>query len=322
MNLSMRRVVAIAVIAEFCLVALLLHNQIKDFFWAHPWWQSFLVAIPGIAAPIFAWFELQHSRDANELRIEANDHRDRANALQEEQNKSVAEIAELQRKNAELSKELDRERNAHLQQIAANTQRPPSEAEINARILKKYIGQRVAVTEGQGYWGGTTVIAEVNENNILTLFVPAGYSSSQAWGQAVRCDKLHIVETPRDGCAVQISIIERYGTHTTYGEARSWDERHVQTTHASMQRGPNVFQAQYRRDGSPKLRHINVYAARDGSPNFTMVTMEDQQETNSWHSSKLDIEKKFAIIQVEWAEQGYRHNGGSGSGNLNFFTRK
>lgn len=58
------------------------------------------------------------------------------------------------------------------------------------------------------------------------------------------------------------------------------------------------------------------------APNLAMVTMEDQRETNSWHSSKLDIEKKFAIIQVEWADQGYRHNGGGGSGNLIFFIRK
>jgi hypothetical protein len=318
----MRRVVAIAIVAEVCIVAILLHNDIKDFLWTHPWWQSFLAAIPGIAAPILAWFELQHSREANALRAEANDHRARANALQEEQGKSVAQIAELQEKIANLTQELDTERNKHLQQIAVNTQRPLSEAEINARILKKYTGQRAAVTEGQGYWGGGALIAEVNENKILTLFVPAGSNSSQAWGQPVRCDKLHVVEAPKDGCAVQISIIERYGTHTTYGEARSWEERHVQPTRAGMQRGANVFHAQYRKNGSPQLRQIYVYTSTDGSPNYTMATMEDQQETNSWYSSKLDIEKKFAVVQVEWADQGYRYVGGGSSGNLNLFVRK
>lgn len=318
----MRRVFAIAVIAEFCIVALLLHNEIKNFLWTHPWWQSFLAGVPGIAAPILAWFELQHSREANRLRTEANEERIRANALQEDQNKSVAEIAGLQGKIANLTQELNTERNKHLQQIAANTQRPLSEAEVNAQILKKYIGQRAAVTESHGDWGGGAVIAEVNGNNILTLFVPAGYSSSQAWSQPVRCDKLHVVEVPKNGCAVQISIIERYGTHTTYGEARNWDERNVQPTHAGMQRGTNVFNAQYRKEGSPNLRHIYVYASADGSPNYTMVTMEDQKETNSWYSSKLDIEKKFAVVQIEWAEQGYRHVGGSGSGHLNLFIRK
>jgi len=52
-----------------------------------------------------------------------------------------------------------------------------------------------------------------------------------------------------------------------------------------------------------------------------MVTMEDQKETNSWHGTKLDIEKKFAVLQVEWADAGYRHDGG-GDGNRNLFIRK
>jgi hypothetical protein len=244
--------VIIAVVAEVCIVALLLLNHIKDFLFIHPWLQAFLAAIPGIAVAILAGFELQHSGEANDLRIEANDLRNRANALQEA---------------------LDTERNEHLQKIAANTQRPPSEAENNARILRKYIGRHALVTEAGNSWGSMgAVVAEVNENSILTLFVAAGYNSSSAWGQQVRCDRLQVVEVPTAGCALQISIIERYGTHTTYGEARSWDERHVQPTHAGIKRGDNVFSAQYRKEGSPKLRNIYVYASTDGSPNYTMVS--------------------------------------------------
>jgi|SRR6516164_7334984 hypothetical protein len=137
----MRRTIAIAVIAEFCIAVLLLFNDIKDFLWTRPWWQSFLVAIPGIAAPILAWFELRRSGEANELRIKANNHRIRANALQEEQNKSIQQKADLK-------KELDAERNKQLQQIAINTQRRITEAERNAQTLKKYLGQRASVTEG------------------------------------------------------------------------------------------------------------------------------------------------------------------------------
>src|SRR6185312_11458079 len=120
----MRRVIVIAVVAEVCIVALLLHNYIKDFLFGHPWWQAFLAAIPGIAVPILAWFELQQAQEsdrlrveANELRVEANGHRMRANTLQEEQNRSVAEIARLQGQIAQLTRELDFERNKHLQQI-------------------------------------------------------------------------------------------------------------------------------------------------------------------------------------------------------------
>jgi hypothetical protein len=312
----MRRVVAIAVIAEFCIIAILLYNDIKDFIWTHPWWHSFLVAIPGIAAPILACLELRHSAEANKLREEANTQRERANTLQKEQNKSVQQIADLK-------KELDAERNKHLQQIAANTQRPPSEAEVNARILKKYIGKRVEITEKGNSWGAMgAIVAEVNENNVLTLFCPAGYHTSHAYGQPVKCDKLHVVEVPVGACGLKIDIIERYGTHTEYGEAKSWAERHLQPTHIGMPRGQNVVNAEYRKVGSPTLRHIHVYASTDGSPNYTMVTMENMQETDSWYSSKLDIEKKFAVVQVEWAHEEYFHNGGSGPGPLNLFIGK
>jgi hypothetical protein len=312
----MRRVVAIAVIAEFCIAALLLSNDIKNFIWTHPWWHSFLVAMPGIAAPILAYLELRHSGEANKLREEANAQRERANTLQEEQNKSVQQIADLK-------KELDAERNKHLQQIAANTQRPLSEAEVNARILKKYMGKRAEITEKGSSWGAMgAIVAEVNENNVLTLFSPAGYHTSRAYGQPVKCDKLHVVEVSVGACELKIDIIERYGTHTDYGEAKSWEERHLQPTHVGMPRGQNVFNAQYRKDGSPTLRHIHVYASTDGSSNYTIVAMENMQESDSWYSSKLDIEKKFAVVQVEWADAGYRHDGGGGGGILNLFIRK
>jgi hypothetical protein len=124
------------------------------------------------------------------------------------------------------------------------------------------------------------------------------------------------------GCVLQVNIIERYGNFTSYGEAKSWEERNIQPTHAGMPRGQNVFNAQYRKEGSPKLRRIYIYASTDGSSNYTMVTQEDQNELNSWYSSKLDIEKKFAVVQVEWADEKYFHNGGSGSGPLNLFIRK
>jgi hypothetical protein len=314
-------VIAIAVVAEICILALLLHNLIKDFLFIHPWVQAFIAAIPAIAVPILAWFELQHSNEANVLRTEANDHRNRANALQEEQGESLAQIARLQTEIVKLSGELDAERNKHLEQIAVNTRRPRSEAEVNAEKLKKHLGQRAFVTEGQNQWGSGVVVAEVNEN-IVTLFVPASFNNSQAYGQLVRCDKLHVVESPKDGCPVQVTIIERYGQPISHGEARSWDERHLQPTRAGMKRGQNVCHAQYRKDGSPKLRQIYIYASTDDSPNYTMVTMEDQNETNAWYNGKLDIEKKFALVHVEWADQGYRWNGGANSGNLNVFTKK
>jgi len=266
---------------------------------------------------------LGHSREANELRTEANNLRIRANALREEQVKSVVRIAELQRDLADLTRELDTERGKHLQQIAADTKRPLAEAENNSMILRKYLGQRALVTESGSSWGAMgAIIAEINEDNVVTLFCPAGYHTSNAYGQPVRCDRLHIVEVPVGGCAVQLNVIERYGSYTNYGEARSWEERNVQPTPVGMSRGQNVFHAQYRKGGSPRLRHIDVFASTDASSNYTMVITKDQQETNSWYSSKLDIERKFAVVQVEWADQGYRYDGGGENGSLNLFTKK
>lgn len=88
------RVFAIAAVAALCIVSFLLHNEIKDFLFIHPWWQSFIAAIPVIAVPVLAFRELQHSEEANKLRTQANDLRARANTLQEEQNQSVAKNTE------------------------------------------------------------------------------------------------------------------------------------------------------------------------------------------------------------------------------------
>ena len=52
----MKRAVLIALIAYVVMAVALLYSDIKDFlFWTHPWWHSFLVAIPEIALAIFAW---------------------------------------------------------------------------------------------------------------------------------------------------------------------------------------------------------------------------------------------------------------------------
>jgi hypothetical protein len=314
----MRKVFVYAVLTDLVIAGLLLYNQIKDFLASHPWYVSAIAALPEIAVPILAYLELRHSVEANELRAEANNHRIRANTLQEEQNKSVQRIAELQAENVKLQGE----RNDALSKIAVNTQRVPTEAEVNARILKRYLGKHAEITEKGNSWGGMgAIVAEVNENNILTLFCPAGYHTSHAYSQPVKCDKLHVVEVVKGACELKIDIIERYGGHTEWGEAKSWEERFLNPTHVGMQKGQNVFNAQYRKAGSPVLRHINIYAPIEGSSDYTMVTMEDNQEKDSWFSSKVDIEKKFAVLQVEWADAGYRHNGGSGT-TLNLFFRK
>src|SRR5208283_4596995 len=162
----MKRLFAIAAVAELVLVVVLLRSATKDFLWTHPWWHSFLIAVPTIALPILVYFELRHSSEANTLRIEANGLRAEANVLQ-------GRIANL-------TAELDAERNKHLQQIAKNTEKPVTQAGRNAETLRKHLRANVTVSEGQMVWDNTPEVAQVSDDNIVTLFTPRGHSSSAA----------------------------------------------------------------------------------------------------------------------------------------------
>jgi hypothetical protein len=219
---------------------------------------------------------------------------------------------------------LQAERNMSLGKIAANTARVPTEAEVNAAILRKYIGRYAQVTEGSSSWGAMgAVIAEVNDNNVLTLFVPASQSSSTAFGQRVRCDKMHVVEEAVGSCPVQINIVERYGNPTHYGEAKRWDERNIVSSVTQVPRGKNLFRASYRKDGSSIKRGVYVYASTDGSDNYSLFVFEDLEkpESASWYGGKADLEKRFAILQIEWLNAGWRFDSGGGDSSLFLFTK-
>ncbi len=233
----------------------------------------------------------------------------------------MTRIAGLQ---AELNS-LQAERNTSLSKIAANTQRSPTEAERNADILRKYIGKCAQVTEGSNSWGAMgPIIADVNDSNIVTLFVPSGFASSHAFGQRVRCDKLQIVEELVGSCPIQIHILERYGSPTSYGEVKRWEERNAPSTPAKGPRGPNVFAVSYRKDSTSIKRGIYVFASTDGSANYLMAAFEDLQkpETDTWYLGKVEVEKKFAILQLEWMHAGWKYDGGSSAGNSLFLLTR
>src|SRR5208282_1302275 len=96
----MKPLLAILCVTVLLLLAVLLHTPIKDFLWVHPWWQSTLVALPTIALAVFAFLELRHTDEANELRRKIAD-------LEAQRNQHLRRIADL-----------EAERNQHLQQIA------------------------------------------------------------------------------------------------------------------------------------------------------------------------------------------------------------
>ncbi len=143
----MKRVFAIAAVTVWVFALVLLRSAVKDFLWTHPWWHSFLVAVPAIALPILASFELRHSGEANTLWAEANRLRAEANALEDQL--------------GTLSAELDAERNKHLRQIADNTKKPVTQAERNASTLRQHLRANVTVEQEHGTWPGTPEIVEV-----------------------------------------------------------------------------------------------------------------------------------------------------------------
>jgi hypothetical protein len=106
----MRRAVAIAAIIGWVFTLFLLLPDIKNFLLTHPLWHSLLAAVPAIAVPVLAWFELRHSAEANTLPADASRLRSEQNDLQNQIDKLTAELAAG--------------RNKHLQEIAANTDKP------------------------------------------------------------------------------------------------------------------------------------------------------------------------------------------------------
>jgi hypothetical protein len=102
--IPMRRPFAVFVLVEFFFVGLFFYSDFKEFLWMHPWWHSFLVLLPGIAAPVLATLDLHHSAEVNHLRAALVEAQFEANDQRQEMAKALAKIGELQA-------ELDKKRN-------------------------------------------------------------------------------------------------------------------------------------------------------------------------------------------------------------------
>jgi hypothetical protein len=291
----MKRAFAIAAVAELVFVLLLLRSAIKDFLWTHPWWHSFLIAVPTIALPILAYFELRHSGEANRLRIEANDLRAEANALQ-------GQIVNL-------TAELDAERNKHLQQIARNTEKPVTQAERNADILRKHQRANVTVSEGQGAWPNTPEIVEVGDDNMVTLFTPHSYSSPAAWCVKVRCDELEISEIPQGSCPLRLKVLKRYGPNVQLGKITKWEDRLQPAAAPTFAKGGVAYHATYGKPGSAERRALHVFASSDGANSFLLEASTREKVIGD----NVEISKRFMVMQIEYEAAGFGRSG-SGTG--------
>jgi hypothetical protein len=301
----MKRWFAIAVVAELVLVLLLLHSAIKDFLWTHPWWHSFLVAVPTIALPILAYFELVHSGEANRLRAEANDLRIRANVLH-------GQVLSL-------TAELDTERNKHLQQIAKNTEKPLTQTERNAIILRKYLRAQVTVSEGDGPggWPNVPEIVEVGDDNTVTLFTPRSYSSGAAWCTKVRCDELEISEIPLGSCPLRLKVLKRYGPIIQLGEITRWEDRFQPAATPSFPKGDTAHYSLYVKPGSAEKRSLYIYASADGANSFLLEASTGETAV----ADNIQISVRFKAMEIEYVAAGFRRtNAGTGSGPYPLFV--
>src|SRR2546421_4817886 len=123
------------VVAWFLAIVFLFSDIVKVLA-ARPWWEDLIVAVATAAVPILAFLELRHSDKANRLRDEANEERRRANRLTKQ--------------NAQLSAELDAERNKHLAQIASGIDRVTQEPAACLKIYPANGSRYILKPAGQG----------------------------------------------------------------------------------------------------------------------------------------------------------------------------
>lgn len=292
----MKRVAAIAAIVDLLFLALAFYTSIKDFLFEHQWLLSALAAAPAL---VIAFLEYQHSGEANELRRDANKHREEA-VEQNRQANRFREEANEQRERA----------NQALAQIATHTKKSPTKAERTAERLQKYVGAKAKVVNADdSQWGDAAEIAEI-DNEVVTLFTPAGLHSSTALANHVHCDDLEIVEAPVGAAALTLKVLKRYGTAQNLGQIKSWSERSQPQAAPVFPKGGNVFNAEYIKAGSPERRRMDVFESADGQNSYMLAANPGE----TLYGDNVVISRNFMLIQLEFEMEGFRYNGGGSGG--------
>jgi hypothetical protein len=298
----LKRVLAIAAIVELAFLSVVLHTEIKDFLFVHPWLFSALSAAPAL---IIASLELLHSGEANRLQEEANRLHREANASQEQASKFYEQANKFREEaNAERVRA-----NEALSRIADHTKKAPTKAERNAERLRQYLRAKAQVVNADdSQWPGVAEVVEIKDE-LVTLFTPAGFSSSSAFAVHVHCDELEIIE--RSAGKLTLKVLKRYGTTESLGQIRAWEERQNPPAGPLISKGPNVFNAEYTKPGSSERRRLDVYEAVDGSNSYMLQTASGE----TLYGDNVEISRQFMLIQLELEAQGFRYNGGGTGGN-------
>ena len=292
-----------------------LYNLLRESHGTYGLLKVLLASLPEIGT-VLAVFELRHSAEANELRKDANTLRDEANVLRGEHNQLVEnnrdltiERNDLEREKAELGRELHTERNKYLEAIAANTQRQPTQADRNAAKLRQQLGTSVVVyNSDDSRWGAPVQIADVSDDNILTLFQPMQHGG-QAFASFADCKDIEIMDVPLGACPIQIKVIKRHGNTLQLGEITKWEDRKSPTAAPTFEKGDLAYRATYTKAGSSEMRTIFIYATKEGSNSFLLEASTGER----FIADNKEVSKRFFSIKVEYVFAGFiESNAGDG----------
>jgi len=177
--------------------------------------------------------------------------------------------------------------------------------------MRESIRARAQVSENGNNWGAMGAeIVEVNDDNVVTLFVASSMQSTTAYAAYVHCDDLQIVEVPVGSCPVQIKVLKRYGESVQLGEIKRWEDRNNPApAQPAVEKGQIAHYATYAKLGTAEARELHVYAAKDGSNYFVLEAKPD----GTFYGNNVDISKRFMALQVEYEAAGFtRQQGGTG----------
>jgi len=305
-----RRLFAVGAVVAMAVLAVVLHSQIENFIGTHPWWQDILAFFSTIAIPVLAYFELRHSAEANKLRDEANDLRNRANGLQDEANEERKKANKFSEEANEQRKEANFERNRAneaLARIAENTKRAPTKAERNAGKLQKYLRCNAQVINADdSRWPGAAEIVEIKDE-VVTLFTPRSYISSAASEVHAHCEDIEIIEGSVGSLPLSLKVIKHYGIDKNLGEITIWENRMQQPVVPAFSKGPIVFNAEYHKDGSSEKKRLAVFESANGDNSYMLESTSREPE----YGDNEDISRKFMLVQMEYEIQGFIFIGGA-----------
>jgi hypothetical protein len=234
----------------------------------------------GVPTLVLAYLEFLHNGEANELRQRAARAHEEANAL---------------------TTKYDAERNEYLAKIAELMKRPPTKAQRNAQILRKYLRKCVVVTQLAGGWPSPPEIVDVSEDNIVSLFMPKSLHSSTASLTLVDCEYVAIVEYQQGSCPISMSVSVQHGRTVMLGEITRWEDRETPAAKPEFPKGPSVLTAMYDKPGTAERRALTIYASQNDPDSFLLESSESERD----EGSGLEVSKRYAARHIGYRAEGF-----------------